>query len=144
MLYFKFNHPMKNTFATLLFLLLGMPAFAQLDSVQVNVSFDPQTIVDEVSDSTFQVQMLQAKIWVNDFDFLGQAMVSVYDQATHTPLARVKYTAAEITAQNLLADGWITLNLGALQGNVAVRVETQLTNFTGAYLAPVVTLFQNY
>jgi hypothetical protein len=135
---------MKNTFATLLFLLLGMPAFAQLDPVQVNVSFDPQTLVDEFSDSTFQIQMLQAKIRVNDFDFLGQVMISVYDQATDTPLARVKYTVAEITAQGLLSNGWITLNLGALQGNVAVRVDTQLTNFVGAYLAPVVTLFQNY
>jgi hypothetical protein len=133
---------MKNTFATLLFLILGIPAFAQLDSVQVNVSFDLQTITTQ--DSTLQVQMLQAKVWVNDFDFLGQVMVSVYDQATNTPLARVKYTAAEITAQNLLANGWITLNLGALQGNVAVRVETQVTSFTGAYHMPVIHLVQNY
>jgi hypothetical protein len=133
---------MKNTFATFLFLLLGIPAFAQLDSVQVTVSFDPQTITTE--DSTIQVQMLQAQVWVNDFDFLGQVMISVYDQTTNTPLARVKYTAAEITAQNLLANGWITVDLGVLQGNVSVRVETQLTNFTGAYLAPVVNLFQNY
>jgi len=133
---------MKHLFATFLFLVLGMPVFAQLDSVQVQVSFQSHTV--QAGDSTLQVEMLQAKVWVNDFDFLGQVMVSVYDQATNTPLARVKYTAAEITAQNLLVNGWVTVDLLPLQGNVAVRVESQLTNFVGAYLAPVETLFQNY
>jgi len=135
---------MKNNLLTLLFLICGFSAFSQLDSVQVNVSFEDQIILPEGADSALHVQMLQTKIWVNDIDFLGQVMVSVYDQATDTPLARVKYNSAEIQAQELLADGWITLNTVALQGAVAVRVVTQLTNFTGAHLAPITNLQQNY
>lgn len=135
---------MKNTFLICLFCLCGLQVFSQLDSVQVNVTFETQTFTPAASDSVLQVQMLQTKIWVNDLDFLGQVMVSVYDQATNTPLARVKYTATEIQTQGLVSGGWIVLNTVALQGQIAVRVVTQLTGFTGAYLAPVVTLYQNY
>lgn len=135
---------MKNNLLTFLFLICGCSAFSQLDSVQVNVSFEEQTIQPEGADSVLHVQMLQTRIWVNDIGLLGQVMVSVYDQVTDTPLARVKYNAAEIAAQELLSNGWITLNTVALQGDVAVRVVTQLTHFTGVQLAPITNLHQNF
>jgi hypothetical protein len=135
---------MKIQLLTFLFLSCGSFVFSQLDSVQVQVAFENQAITPEPGDSAIQIQMLQTRIWVNDIDFLGQVMVSVYDQTTDTPLARIKYSAAEIQSQELMANGWITLNTVALQGQLALRVVTQLKDVNGEQLTPLSRLIQNY
>jgi hypothetical protein len=135
---------MKIKLLTSLFLICGSFVFSQLDSVQVQVAFEDQTITPEPGDSALTIHMLQTKIWVADIGLLGQVMVSVYDQATDTPLARVKYSVAEIQSQELMANGWITLNTVALQGQLALRVVTQLKDVDGEQVAPVSRLIQNY
>lgn len=126
---------MKNILLTTLFVSLYSLCFSQLDSVSVSMSFVPDST--STMDTLVPSDLLKTDIWVNDTDFVGKAMVSVYDQLSNRPISRVKYTHAELLQQGYIVGNVLSIPVGYLDPTGQYLVKVQLQNFQLNYLAPI-------
>lgn len=110
-------------------------SFSQLDSVSVSVTF---TTDANVTDTLMMPEVINAVIWMNDTDFIGQAMISVFDPVTNFPLARVKVDRQEmINAGYILNTNTVSFPIGNLPSNGQYSIEFELKDFQLNYLAPI-------
>lgn len=83
-------------------------------------------------------EVINAVIWMNDTDFIGQAMISVFDPVTNFPLARVKVDRQEmINAGYILNTNTVSFPIGNLPSNGQYSIEFELKDFQLNYLAPI-------
>lgn len=112
---------------------------AQLDSIAIsNVSFTQEFVTDSIG-GTDTLELLQLEVYANDIDFLGEAIVVVYEGSSGYPLSMVKETKSEMEAADMISGSVISFTIAGLQDIVdRYRIEVQIRNFQGANL-PVVT-----
>ena len=128
---------LKSIFFLLFFSLLCNTSYSQLDSVSVSISFETDS--SAVIDTLFSSEIMKANIWVNDADFVGQAMVSVYDLQSHVPVSRVKYTRQQMLDEGYITDGNnLSFPIGSLSSGGQYSIEFELQDFQLHFLAPVV------
>lgn len=113
--------------------------FAQLDSISASVLFTQEI------DTTFDItnndpsDFMNISVWVNDVDFLGQVMISIFDSSSGIPMARFKLSIAELQEQGMLEGNIVRIPIGFMSSEGAYRVEVDVQNFQLAYL-PKVTI----
>lgn len=124
------------------FIFLG---FGQLDTATI-VSVDD--VVINLTDSTgsvYQDTVLQVEIFVNDFDFFGELIVTIKDQPTQYPLLMVKKTKADIVASGSYnaTNERITLQLPLYDFTNPLDIQVVVRNYQGANLPLLNTTFSN-
>ena len=109
--------------------------FSQLDSASVTLSF---TVETDPMDSTQMVDALNISTTVNDIDYLGEVVVTVYDLSTGYPVAMVKVSKQEFLDENLVTGDTALLQLLDIDSASSYRVETIVRNYQGGQL-PTIT-----
>lgn len=125
---------MKNMLSLCLLILAFVPfsSTAQLDSASVNAYFETTTAQLEGYDSTVTVKVIKTETWVNDFDFFGEIIVTVYDEETGYPVQKIKHTAQSILDNNLLNSGIIVINLqSGIEEGKTYRVDVIVRDYQG-------------
>ncbi len=120
---------------TISFCLYCNTSFSQLDSVSVSVSFVTDSTL--AMDTLIPSETMKANIWVNDTDFVGKVMISVYDQSNNRPMARVKYSHAELLQEGYISGNVLSVPVGYLDSAGQYSVKVQLQNFQLNYLSPI-------
>ncbi len=120
---------------TISFCLYCNTSFSQLDSVSVSISFVTDSTL--AMDTLIPSETMKADIWVNDTDFVGKVMISVYDQSNNRPMARVKYSHAELLQEGYISGNVLSVPVGYLDSTGQYSVKLQLQNFQLNYLSPI-------
>ncbi|NVK64006.1 MAG: hypothetical protein HWE22_05435 [Flavobacteriales bacterium] len=120
---------------TISFCLYCNTSFSQLDSVSVSISFVTDSTL--AMDTLIPSETMKADIWVNDTDFVGKVMISVYDQSNNRPMARVKYSHAELLQEGYISGNVLSVPVGYLDSTGQYSVKVQLQNFQLNYLSPI-------
>lgn len=135
------------SYKQLLLVLLGFlfcnQAEAQLDSVSVsNVSFSQEVISDSLTNITDTVDIMAVDVYIDDIDFMGEVLVTVYDLENNFPLSFVKHTKAELLSYSLINGSVATLELLGLEPTVnSYKIDVQVRNFQGANFSLVSTQY---
>jgi len=128
---------LKSIFFLLFFSLLSNFSYSQLDSVSVSISFEADSSV--VIDTLFSSEIMKADIWVNDTDFVGQVMVSVYDLQSHVPVSRVKFSRQQLISEGYILDeNTISFPAGYLSASGQYSIDFELLDFQLNFLAPII------
>jgi hypothetical protein len=98
---------MKTTSYLFLFLFFPFLGYSQIDSIDVNVKFERKTFKVEGEDS-LTLKVIKAETWINDFDFFGEIIVTVYDEIGGYLVDKVKYTKQAVIDNNLYNSGVIS------------------------------------
>lgn len=125
---------MNKRLSLCLFLLVLFPFYssAQLDSASVHIDFETVTAQLEGSDSIVTVKVIKTETWVNDFDFLGEIIVTAYDEETDYPVHRIKHTTQSIIDNNLYNSGIITINIQhGIEEERTYRVDVIVRDYQG-------------
>ncbi len=128
---------------TSLFILAFSWSYAQLDSASiVSVDYIASAVTDStgatVTDSTLQIE-----IYVNDFDFLGEVLLTITDSPSDYPLAKFRMDRAEIESSGLYDDSSQTITFlfqGVYSAN-SLNIRAVISNYQGAYLPYLDTLY---
>ncbi len=119
-------------------LLIGSGAYAQLDSVSVSLSFTQEVSLDstQTNDST---DILNVEVYLDDIDFLGEVLVTVYDLPSGQPLAQIKSTKAELISLNAISGFVATIEFAGFPPITgSYKVDVLARNFQGGNL-PIVS-----
>jgi len=131
----------KRTLLLFGMLLLGSGSYAQLDSVSVTLTFAQETTLDSLG-GTDTLDYMNANVYTDDVDFLGEVIVTVYDKNSNFPLGKLKYTKQEAVNAGILSGSITTLRFDDQNPSGAYRVEAIVRNYQGANL-PLVTVEHN-
>ncbi|MCR9171961.1 MAG: hypothetical protein NXI10_05690 [bacterium] len=118
----------------LMFLSSGVNA--QLDTASVSsVSFAQETVTDSLTLVTDTLDIMNVEVFMDDIDFLGEVLVTVYDQATGYPLQMVKQTKSELELNDLIIGSFAKIEIFGLEPNVGLyNIDVQVRNFQGGNL----------
>ncbi|MCR9174227.1 MAG: hypothetical protein NXI10_17150 [bacterium] len=119
-------------------LILGHGALAQLDSVSVTLSFTQEATLDstQINDST---DILYVEVYLDDIDFFGEVIVTVYDLSSGQPLAMIKSTKAELDSLNAISASVATIEFPGFPPIASsYRVDVLPRNFQGGNL-PIIS-----
>jgi hypothetical protein len=116
-------------------------SYSQIDSVDVNLNFTVETdstILDSLGNYSI-IDVINVNATINDVDFLGEVLVTVYDSSLDYPIAMIKMTAQQIIDANQKVGSVVTVKLDGIDPSGSYRVETQVRNFQGANFPMVTT-----
>jgi hypothetical protein len=125
---------MKYLFVFILPLLQSFNASAQLDSAAI-VSVVESTI--STSDSLgYQMSSIEVQIFVNDFDFLGEIVITVVESESGYPLGMIKKSKVEIEQNNGFNSqtGVVSLALEVYNTQNGKNLRAVVRNYQGASL----------
>lgn len=112
--------------------------FGQIDSVQVQYQFSQPTNIDSTQ---LNFQELEVKIWVNDFDFIGQFLVEIVDRQSQNSLFKKKLLKQFIIDNNLKdTNGWVHISFGLFDPSIQYDLYTIVRNYQLAELPVIQTL----
>lgn len=133
---------MKSIFLAIL-LACTFSANAQLDSIQVELT---QAQIQDPGDSLQMVEVLNVNIVVFDIDFLGDLVVTIYEQQTNFPVQRLKYSKQELIDYGIISNqsyqNDFDLQFFDLEPTKSYRVEVSARNYQGAFLPVNSTLYE--
>lgn len=113
----------------LLFILfLSIESFSQLDSATVDLELETWVDVTENND-TLTGKYFAATIWVNDMDFFGEVVITVYDNELNYPVNMVKYTKAQLIDQELIEGTEFTVPIYNIEEGRTYRVVTFVRDY---------------
>ncbi len=119
----------KLFFLTLFSIVLNSSAISQLDSVSVNAYYTYLNQGDSLN-----VKTIRTETWVNDFDFFGEIVITVYENETNYPIHRVKHNKEFIDANDLYSNGLIKIDLfHGLEEGRSYRVDVLVRNYQGMH-----------
>lgn len=113
-----------------------MLSFAQINSVTSDVHFE--TEVGE-SDSASVINVLHVDATIDDIDFMGEILTTVYDAVSNYPVMLIKMTKQEYTDSNDISEDIVTTRIYGLSPENSYRIETVVRNFQGANFPVVIT-----
>jgi len=132
-----------NVMKKLLFLnfilLFSMVSYGQLDSAKIEKQF---TYVNIPGDSLNSGDMLQVKVWVNDYDFLGQVIIDVIDVESDFPLVKIKKTKAELLLTKEANTNWSIINVAVLDQTRSYTIKATVQNYQN-YALPEIVVVHN-
>ena len=112
--------------------------FGQIDSVQVQYQFTQPTNIDSTQ---LNFQELEVKIWVNDFDFVGQYIVELYNTESEYPILKLKFSKQEIINNSMKNSmDWTIIPMGLFDPNLQYTIKTIVRNYQLAELPVIQTL----
>ncbi len=114
--------------------------FAQLDSASVSLSLTNE--VDPL-DSTAMVDVLHVDVYLNDTDFFGELVVTIYQTGTDYPLMMQKFTKQEALDSAMLSGNQLDVPFYEVDSAGSYRVETQVRNYQGANLPMIISNYNN-
>ena len=113
-------------------------SYGQIDSVQVQYQFSQPMNIDSTQ---LNFQELEVKIWVNDFDYIGQYLIEIVDRQTQNSLFKKKLSKQYIIDNNLKdVNGWVHISLGLFDPIVQYDLYTIVRNYQLAELPVIQTL----
>jgi len=139
------NLVLTKTVVLRFFLLLGVlflsgTTFSQLDTVSVsNISFSQEVEMDTVTNVSDTIDIMSLDIYMDDIDFMGEFIVTVYDSGTDYPLSMIKYTRQEAIDEGIINADVATVQLAYLGASGSYRIETQVRNYQGGNLPVVIS-----
>lgn len=119
--------------ASLFLTLFGFSSIAQLDSLSLTANFGYESVQD-FDGSIVQQKMITSETWINDFDFFGEIIITVYDQEVNYPVDKQKFSKQQITDLNMINDGVISIKTYTIEENRSYRIEAIVTNYQGLYM----------
>jgi len=135
------NHAgIRNWAGVFLLFIVTLNASAQLDSASVSLSF---TTAQDPEDSLATVDVIEVNVSIYDIDFMGEVIVTLYDQATNYPLQRLKKSSAELIAEGSINGDIATMYFYEILTTEDYTIETQVRNFQGANLGLITTQLSN-
>jgi hypothetical protein len=108
-------------------------SFTQLDSLNVTANFGYENAIDFDGDSVLQKTVI-VETWINDFDFFGEIIITVYDQEANFPVDKQKFTKQQVSDLNMINSGVITIKSFNIEENRSYRIEAIVSNYQGLYL----------
>ncbi len=125
---------MKYLFVLILPLLQSFSASAQLDSAAI-VSVTETQIVD-TADLEYPMSQISFEIFINDFDFLGEIVITVIENETGYPLGMVKKSKIDIEQNNSFNSqtGVVTISLEVYNTESIKNLRAVVRNYQGASL----------
>lgn len=122
----------KNTFLLFGMLLLGNGVFAQLDSVSVSsVTFSQEIVTDSITSITDTLDVMNIDVYIDDIDFMGEVIITVYETSTNFPVGKVKLMKLEAIETGVISGSNITVSL-YLDSTESYTGEILVRNFQGA------------
>ena len=132
---------LRTVTAFMLFVCLSSNAYSQLESVNVEIIFTVET--DSVNLDSLGghqiIDVMNVNVTIDDIDFMGEVIVTVYDDQTNYPLSKLKMTAQQFIDANLKVGSIVTVKLDGQNPTGSYRVETQVRNFQGGNFPMVIT-----
>lgn len=133
---------LKDNFLKFSFLLLLLFftnfSFSQLDSILVQTEFSQPINVDSTQ---LNFQELKVKIWVNDFDFVGQYIIELYNTESEYPILKLKFSKQEIINDSMKNSlDWTIIPMGLFDPNLQYTIKTLVRNYQLADLPVIQTL----
>lgn len=111
-----------------LLLVGGGGCFAQLDSATVDFQLKTFVDINEFNDS-ITGKYYDVTIWVNDMDFFGEVVVSVYDNDLNYPVNKVKYTKTQLIDQGLIIGQEFTIPIYNIEEGRTYRFVTFIRDY---------------
>ena len=111
----------------LAFVLIGLSSFGQITSATVDVHFE--TGIDPYDSLSTDVMHVDATI--DDIDFMGEILVTVYEPSTDFPIARIKMTKAELEDESLITGSVATIKIYGFDPAEGYQIETLVRNYQG-------------
>jgi hypothetical protein len=112
-------------------------SFSQLDTVLVQTEFSQPINVDSTQ---LNFQELKVKIWVNDFDFVGQYIVELYNAESEYPIIKLKFSKQEIIDNSMKNSlNWTIIPMGLFDPNLQYTLKTIVRNYQLAELPIIQT-----
>ncbi len=105
--------------------------FAQLDSASVSLSLTNEV---DPSDTTAMVDVLTIETTVNDIDFFGEVVITVYEYNTNYPVSMMKVAKQEFIDEQQVSGNVLITKIYGIDGSMSFRIETSVRNFQGASL----------
>lgn len=136
----------KLTKRSLLFfglMMFASVANAQLNNAAVNsVSFTQEFVTNSLTSVTDTLDVMNVDVYIDGIDFMGEVLVTVYDQATGYPLQLVKQTKTELETNGLLVGSVATLKIFELMPSQGTyNVDVQVRNVQGGNLPLISTQY---
>ena len=124
------------------FLFVHSAVNAQLDSVSVSISFSNSIVLDSLQQSNDTIDILNVAVYTDDIDFLGEILVTVYDQISAHPIAKIKSTKAELLSLNAINGSTSTIEFSGFPPVVgSYRIDVLVRNFQGGNLPMISTTY---
>lgn len=130
----------RNCAGVFLLMILSFNGTAQLDSASVSLSF---TTAQDPEDSLATVDVIEVNVSIYDIDFMGEVIVTLFDQATNYPIQRLKKSSAELIAEGSINGDIATVYFYEVLTTEDYTIETQVRNFQGANLGLITTQLSN-
>ena len=122
----------------LVMLFVSVSSFGQITSVTANVHFEIG--IDPYDSLSTDVMHVDATI--DDIDFMGEVLVTVYEPSTNFPVARIKATKVELQNENQISGNVATIEIYGFTPSEGYRIETLIRNYQGGNF-PIVTTDYN-
>jgi uncharacterized protein YfaS (alpha-2-macroglobulin family) len=119
---------------------LSFNSQSQINSVDVNITFTSEidsTLTDSLGNHIL-ADVMNVNVNIDDVDYMGEVMVTLYEGGTNFPMGIMKMTAQDFIDKNLKVGNTVTVKLFGVDPTIPCSIETQVRNFQGANL-PVVT-----
>lgn len=130
----------RNCAGVFLLFILSFNASAQLDSASVSLNL--ANVLDP-ADSNVVINVLNVDVFLNDTDYFGEIVVTMYQAGTDYPLMMQKFTKQEALNGQYLIGNHLIVPFNEVDSAGAYRMETQVRNYQGANLPLIVTNFNN-
>lgn len=109
--------------------LLSFQGAAQQDSITARFYIEGTIAIP--GDSSMVFPLVKTEITVEDIDFLGEIFIEAFDSIYQSPLAKVKYTAAQIIANGFNEGNRIRFDVMPLATENPVLFYTRATDYIG-------------
>lgn len=114
--------------------------FAQLDSASVTLNI---TTAPDPDDSLSTMDVIEVEVYLDDIDFVGEVLVTMYEGGTDYPLMMQKFTKQQAIDNGLLSGDTITVPLYDIDSAEFYRIETQVRNYQGANLPMIISNYND-
>lgn len=105
-------------------------SISQLDSVSVVSDFVYVDGVDDLGDS-IDIKIIETSILVNDFDFLGEAIVEVYELSSDYLVYMAKFSKQELIDQSMVDGNEFEIPGYNIEENRSYRIRVWVKDYLG-------------